>query len=53
MSRTSEEEEAAAAAEDEEVFEMENIEEVELSLCELINENFRLDDDDLFAGLDL
>ena len=50
MSRTSEEE---AAAEDEEVFEIENMEEVEVSLCELINENFRMDDDDLFAGLDL
>ena len=47
------EEEAAALEDDEEVFEMENIEEVEVSLCELINENFRMDDDDLFAGLDL
>ena len=52
MSRTSEEE-AAALEDDGEVFEMENIEEVEVSLCELINENFRMDDDDLFAGLDL
>ena len=52
MSRTSEAEEAAAAEEDdEEVFE--DLEEVEVSLCELINENFRMDDDDLFAGLDL
>ena len=52
MSHTSEEE-AAALEDDEEVFKMENIEEVEVSLCELINENFRMDDDDLFAGLDL
>ncbi len=56
MSRTSEAEEAAAKAaedDDEEVFEDENIEEIEVSLCDLVNEHFRMDDDDLFAGLDL
>ena len=52
MSRTSEEE-AAAEEDDEEVFEDLDIEEVEVSLCELVNEHFRMDDVDLFAGLDL
>ena len=52
MSRTSEAE-AAEEDEEEEVFEDLDIEEVEVSLCELVNEHFRMDDVDLFAGLDL
>ena len=35
--------------EDDEVFE--NIEEMEMDLCALINENFRMDDEELFLGL--
>lgn len=34
-------------ANDDEVFE--NVEEMEVSLCQLINDTFRLDDDDLLA----
>ena len=52
MSRTSEAE-AAEEEDEEEVFEDLDIEEVEVSLCELVNEHFRMDDVDLFAGLDL
>lgn len=37
----------SAEANDDEVFE--NVEEMEVSLCQLINDTFRLDDDDLLA----
>ena len=43
--------EAEDEPEDDEVFE--NIEEMEMDLCQLINENFRFDDDELFLGLGL
>ena len=37
------------AVPDDEVFE--NVEEMEVTLCQLINEHFRMDDEDLFMGL--
>ena len=51
FSEQQEEEDEKEEGEDE-VFD-ENIEDIEVTLCDLVNEHFRMDDEDLFAGLGL